>query len=209
MIREKFAGKQFCRIALNINTSHLLEEIEDNADLFELETFRQDFEGSPFKATKTIPCRMTYENYGELTMAEYVEKLKTNGITSTEAIELQYYEFLPRVYEAVMTLAHVVRAERIGRVLVTKLMAGGRIGAHSDLGEYHQYYDRFHIVVSGKGCEFRCGQEWVTMLPGEIWWFNNIDEHEVHNNTDVDRIHIIVDFKLRGNKLKSNSHVIN
>lgn len=200
MIRDSFEGKQFVRLAANINVAKLVDEIERNKELFEIETFRQDFKGSPFKSTRAIPCRMSFDSKIELTEDELIEKLKTIGISEREAIDMQYYDYLPNVYDAVMLLAHVVRAERIGRVLVTKLLAGGAIGAHKDFGLYHDYYDRFHIVVSGKGCQFRSGDEWVCMMPGEVWWFNNNDEHEVINDTDADRIHIVMDFKLQGNK---------
>jgi len=129
-----------------------------------------------------------------------VYRLKTVGVTEREAEDTAFYDHFPEVYKAVMTLASVVKAERIGRVLIAKLLSGGHIKPHKDFGAYHDYYDRFHIVLSGKGCMFRSGSEWAHMLPGEVWWFRNSEEHEVTNNTDVDRIHIIIDFKLRGNK---------
>jgi hypothetical protein len=33
------------------------------------------------------------------------------------------------------------------------------------------------------------------MAPGEAWWFDNAQEHEVINNSADDRIHMIVDIR--------------
>jgi hypothetical protein len=59
-----------------------------------------------------------------------------------------------------------------------------------------EYWDRFHVcLASAPGANFRCGDEWVHMNPGEIWWFNNRLEHEVINNSGADRIHMVVDIR--------------
>ena len=100
-----------------------------------------------------------------------------------------------------MNLAAGLKAEQIGRVLVTELASGGHIKQHRDFGPYHDFYDRFHLVLGGKGCHFRCGREIVKMLPGEVWTFNNRDVHEVWNDSDTPRYHIVVDFKLRDNRV--------
>ena len=67
------------------------------------------------------------------------------------------------------------------------------LGTHSPV----EYYERYHIVLSGHpGSIFRAGDEQVTMLTGEVWWFDNTKEHEVINNSADDRIHLIVDIKV-------------
>jgi len=59
-----------------------------------------------------------------------------------------------------------------------------------------EFYDRYHIVLkSSPGTIFRCGDEQVYMAMGEVWWFNNLIEHEVLNNSIDDRIHLVVDIR--------------
>lgn len=182
-------------------------EIAEHEDLFASkheQDFRQAFKQSPFKDSPVAVCRMTYdpiEMAGTTpTEEELVRHLKEKGLTSLDARDTPCYEQLPEVYNAVMWLAGIVKAEQVGRVMVARLRAGGQVKPHKDYGPYHDFYDRFHICVGGDGCYFRCGRETVKMLPGEVWWFHNNDEHEVHNNSGADRDHIIVDLKLKGDK---------
>lgn len=199
-MRHLLSGN-FTRIATDLDFSAINKELEANDGLFELNDFRQRFNGSPFVDTSFIPCRMSYDFEYEPAEDELIEHLQTKGITNIFAVDTEEYAKLPLVYEAVMSLAALVKAEQIGRVLVTRLNPNGHIKPHKDFGEYHDFYDRFHIVLSGKGCHFRSGKEMARMMPGEVWWFYNNDEHEVWNDTDVARIHIVIDFKLKGNKV--------
>lgn len=200
MIRHLLKGN-FTKIAENMDFSVIINEVNNNLDLFDRNDFRQKFKGSPFKNTSFIPCRMSYDLDYEPTEEELIEHLKTKGITNIYASDTEEYALLPKVYSAVMDLAALVKAEQIGRVLVTRLNPGGHIKPHKDFGAYHDYYDRFHIVLDGKGCHFRSGEQIVKMMPGEVWWFYNNDEHEVWNDSDVARIHIVIDFKLKGDKV--------
>ena len=38
------------------------------------------------------------------------------------------------------------------------------------------------------------------MHEGELWWFDNNEVHEAHNDGDLDRIHIIFDLLPRGRR---------
>jgi hypothetical protein len=33
------------------------------------------------------------------------------------------------------------------------------------------------------------------MAPGETWWFQNAVEHEVINNSPIERIHLVIDIR--------------
>lgn len=180
-----------------------MQEVLDNLELFEASEIRQNFEGSPFKDTRFIPCRMTYESDidPEWTQEELLEYRKTKGVTSRDAVDVAEYEALPIVYSEVMSICSALRAEQIGRVLVAELQPGGHILAHYDYGPYHDFYDRVHLVIGGEGCHFRAGKEVVKMLPNEVWAFNNRANHEVWNESAVARYHIIIDMKLKGERI--------
>jgi quercetin dioxygenase-like cupin family protein len=80
--------------------------------------------------------------------------------------------------------------------MINKLKAGGRIYPHADTPVHAEYWDRFHIVLQSQpGSNFRCDDEWVNMETGDVWWFNNRLEHEVVNNSDDDRIHLVCDIR--------------
>lgn len=207
MIVTRFNERQLQQVYDACNFEKTLAEITYNEGLFAGEyemDFRQDFDASPFKDAPCIICRMSYDKIDmegdKPTEEELITHLKDKGLVNLQAFDTPQYEELQEVHRAVTWLAQAMQAEQIGRVMVARLIPGGHILAHKDYGPYHDHYDRFHLCVGGNGCLFRCGRETVRMLPGEIWWFHNLDEHEVWNETDVPRDHIIVDMKLRGDK---------
>lgn len=118
-------------------------------------------------------------------------------IDATEAINYPAFWELPQARPLIFGLMAGVEGERLGRVMITRLAPGKTIAKHRDMGAPAQYYDRFHIVLlGGPGCLFRAGDETVSMKTGDIWWFDNQQEHEVINNSASDRIHMIVDIRV-------------
>lgn len=103
---------------------------------------------------------------------------------------------LPQVRALAMGLMPLVEGEQLGRVIVSKLPAGGVVKPHADEGRYSEYYDRFHVVLSSApGCLFHCDDETVHMAAGDLWWFDNNITHEVTNNSAEDRVHLIIDIR--------------
>jgi quercetin dioxygenase-like cupin family protein len=198
-------NRNFIQLLSGRNFVPVLQQVLANKDLFDLDTTRQNFKNSPQRDTRAIICRMTYEqlpeNAEEMSEDELMMFRVRHAMTELQAQDTEAYYHLPLVYEEVMTLAAAMNAEQIGRVVVTELKAGGRVLPHEDFGPYHDYYDRLHLVIGGEGCHFTCGKEVVKMLPGDMWMFNNREVHEVHNDSAVARYHIVVDMKLRGDRL--------
>ena len=92
----------------------------------------------------------------------------------------------------------LVKGERLGRVMINKIAAGGRIYPHEDTPEHTDYYTRFHIVLqSSAGCILKAGDEQLEMRTGDVFWFNNKLTHEVINNSGQDRISMVVDIKVK------------
>jgi hypothetical protein len=83
----------------------------------------------------------------------------------------------------------------IGRVVVALLRPGGVIKSHRDEGAYALAHRRFHFsLTSAPECIFVCGDESVTMLPGQAWEFNHHEVHSVVNASEEPRIHVIADY---------------
>ncbi|MGF1554475.1 MAG: aspartyl/asparaginyl beta-hydroxylase domain-containing protein [Paracoccaceae bacterium] len=82
----------------------------------------------------------------------------------------------------------------LGRGKIVCLPAGKRVYPHIDRGEYYRARDRYHLVLrSTHGSWLRAADEEVRMGEGELWWFDNDQMHEAHNDGDEDRIHMIFD----------------
>lgn len=81
------------------------------------------------------------------------------------------------------------------RVLFAKLKAGGTIAPHIDRVPSLLNCHRVHLpITSNKDIWFCVGGESVNLPVGELTEINNATVHSVENNSDEDRIHLIIDW---------------
>lgn len=154
---------------------------------------RQDFPNSPHKDTESIILRFNKYTDPNTVVEEVYD--------DCECYDTPTYDALPEARQLIFNLMSLVQGERLGRALIVKLPAGGKVSPHRDMGAPADYYDRYHIVIKSlEGNLFRTEDEIVWMKEGELWWFDNTKEHEVVNNSPDDRIHLIVDIRSRGSK---------
>lgn len=114
---------------------------------------------------------------------------------------------LPEVLPILFSLMQRVHCEHLGRVFISRMAPGIRIPLHSDRippaeeAFPHRavpavYFSRYQIALKAQpGIVFKAGDEQVYMAPGEVWWFDNCVSHEVVNNSDDDRISLVVDMR--------------
>ena len=82
----------------------------------------------------------------------------------------------------------------LSRAKIVSLPAGKRVYPHIDRGEYYRLRGRYHFVLrSTAGSWLKAADEDIRMREGELWWFDNDQMHEAHNDGDQDRIHMIFD----------------
>ena len=83
---------------------------------------------------------------------------------------------------------------KVGRVMFTKLKANSKIYKHHDSSEYLEIVRRHHIpIITNNKVFFNIDNGSLNMLEGECWEINNMKLHEVINNSDEDRIHLMID----------------
>ena len=84
--------------------------------------------------------------------------------------------------------------EVLGRSRLMKLAAGAEVALHVDFN-YHWYTRvRIHIpIVTNPRVTFYCADQKTHMAAGESWIFNAWRRHRVSNESDEDRIHLVVD----------------
>jgi aspartyl/asparaginyl beta-hydroxylase (cupin superfamily) len=81
----------------------------------------------------------------------------------------------------------------LSRAKIVSLPPGHKVYPHVDRGEYYRLRNRYHLVLKSAGSWMRAGDEEVRMRTGELWWFDNDQEHEACNDGDTDRVHLIFD----------------
>ena len=181
----------FLRLGAGQVVAPLMLAIERRPELWREDTYLRDYPQGPFGEVESIMLRFPLKAVKE-TQAEVEQHLLTHD--PHESIDQPAYKVLTEARTLVMALFTAVQGERLGRVMINKIKPGGVIYPHADTPMHADYYSRFHIVLqSTPGVKFRCGDEWASWETGAVFWFNNKLEHEVINNSEVDRIHMIVD----------------
>ncbi len=181
------------QVAYGLNVTPLNLAIARRPELWKEDTYLRDYPQGPFNEIESIMLRFPVKS-----VVETEEELRKHASTydQHESIDYPPYAKLTEARPIVMGLMAQVGGERLGRVMINKIAPGGRIFPHADTPSHAEYYDRFHVVLqSAPGVDFRAGDEHVYMGVGEVWWFDNSQEHEVINNSAVDRVHMIVDIR--------------
>lgn len=188
--------KYFIRLATGVKIATVLQALEKSAP-WARDDFRQH-PNSPHREAESIILRFQ-ERKGDLS-----EATATRIFADTETIAYPAWWDFPEIRQLVGMLVFLTGAARVGRVMLTRLPSGGRIYPHADEGAYAEYYKRFHFCLKGGvGNLFRVEDEIVDMLPGELWWVDNLSRHSVRNATEAERIHLIVDLRI---ELPSHCH---
>ena len=85
---------------------------------------------------------------------------------------------------------------KISSVAFTELRRGGIIPEHTDEGKMLTTHHRIHIpLVSDPAVKFTLDHKDYYLEPGHGYEINNQLTHEVRNESNIDRIHMIIDLK--------------
>jgi aspartyl/asparaginyl beta-hydroxylase (cupin superfamily) len=174
--------KTFERIRANVPTAPLLDEIASVDDAWAQATGRQDKIAVQREAL-AIPLRGLRKSqiYGRPRRDVHESRWTTGSAT------------FPRARAFITDVATELDAD-LSRAKIVCLPAGRKVYPHVDRGAYYRLRGRYHLVLkSSAGSWMRAGDEEVRMREGELWWFDNDQVHEAHNDGDEDRIHIIFD----------------
>lgn len=180
--------KNFRLIRRNVDMSGILGELENQPNIWDIDTSRQD-NISIHSQTKAIvvlshtePASLDKEIRESFPQC-FLYLGRKNSYTS---------DFSSTCYFARSFARGVVGVP--GRVAIVNLRARGEVTRHVDGGMYYKLRSRYHLVLqSPSGSRMVSGDEQVTMQEGELWWLNNRLPHEAYNDSDGDRIHVIFD----------------
>jgi hypothetical protein len=102
-------------------------------------------------------------------------------------------EKLPSVRDIVWDLMREVEGERLGMVLITRIPAGKQCYPHVDNGWHAGHYDKYAVqLAAAPGQSFHVENESLSAVPGECYRFDNSRPHWVINDSDQDRMTMIV-----------------
>jgi hypothetical protein len=164
----------------NYNTEHWMSKLNTLTDEdWNAYTFRQDTY-RVHSQTKTIPIL-----YDEEYSAFIGKRSKFYDMFETDVDELT------KLYNSILGVGNIIRIE------IVSMPAFSKVLLHVDSGGSLETHNRTHIPLkTNEGCTFTVGEDIKHLKVGEIWEINNGGEmHGVINDSNVERIHMIVDFK--------------
>lgn len=147
-------------------------------------TFRQDKHGV-HKHTKTVPII-------------WKEPLNPN---SQKNDDNKYWSEYNSIKNDIDNLTNLINDNlckgRIESVLLINLLKNKNIQRHKDKGNYFYSHHRLHIpIITNENVIFEIDNEKKYLKAGEIWLINNNDKtHGVYNNSNTDRIHMLIDWR--------------
>jgi hypothetical protein len=177
------------RLNLKLDVRALKSALNSMPEEFGKYPQRGEFEGSPHSEMKDIWVR-----YNDV---EPFLKLGDFSKFGDEHDSI-WYDVVNRlpIKNLLFQIMEAVDGERLGGVLITKLLPGGKIKAHTDSGWHAKYYDKYYVPVQNEiGSTFSFADGTIYPDEGDVWWFDNSIKHWVDNDTDDERIALIVCIK--------------
>lgn len=169
--------KHFKEVLPNINVQPLLRQINDHPELWNTDSVRTSVAATVHYNVDDIILRYTGrgENWNSAAL---------NILNEAQPI---VFRLMARVW-----------GELLGRVIISKLPPGKIIPKHKDRMPINapMFYQRFQIPIVGEpGVEFHIEDEQLYLEPGKAYWIANTLDHWVINNSNRDRISMVVDIR--------------
>jgi aspartyl/asparaginyl beta-hydroxylase (cupin superfamily) len=163
----------------NIDVQHLKDKINTldwnehtlRQKLFKMHKHTQTLEIMwDIDSLQTDKVGKTHPNYYQLDMESFLNNIKP-------------------IYEKNFGKGYFIR------ILFVKLKSNTNIAPHVDSGKSLVNCKRTHIpIITNPKVTFTIDGETKHLKEGEIWEINNTRNHSVDNNSDEDRIHLIIDW---------------
>lgn len=177
---EFHAMKNLLQIASGLNVLPLRLQLQRNQHLWNRNTIRTENPTSPHHGCDDIWVRHLPEGKNSHADSEWM--------LSAQA--------LPAAADIAFGLMSLVKGERLGGVLITRIPPGHAVRPHIDRGWHAEYYDKFAVQIASHQQQAFCFEgESLCAAPGDVYWFDNSKEHWVENNSPVERITLIVCIK--------------
>lgn len=182
------------QIAGGVDVLPLMYALQCRPELWVQDRYWKDHPIPTFREVDTIMLRFPDKPPYVASKEEKQEYIAL--IDQMECFDQPAFALLPEARSMIFGLMARVSGERLGRVLINRLAPGAHIPRHRDCQPEEKYYDRFHIVLqTNQNIEFSTGNEFMRANVGDVFWFDNAEEHEVLNRGDDDRIHMIIDIR--------------
>jgi len=139
----------------------------------------------------------TYKNIHHST--QYIHLIYDKDFRHFNGTKHKYWDLL-NMDELMKPLLEVLKKAYgdgyIARAVFVKLFAGKNVGRHIDVGGSYTLSHRIHVALIAEEDKiiYNVRDEDKFFKIGEVWELNDMVEHEVRNNSQTDRINLIMDY---------------
>ena len=174
----------FERVSQAIDVNPAVNELYNNSHLFGQINIRREQPTSPHVEMRDIWLR--YKPLDEMIASGDYSALCDEHMP-------QWLQDLPECKKICRQVLRIVNGDILGGVFITKLPPGGKIKPHIDGGWHAAFYDKYFVPLQNKeGAVFGFEDGNINALEGDVWKFDNSITHWVTNNSDSERIAMIV-----------------
>lgn len=178
----------FIRIATDFDVEALRLSLVEQPELFGMHASRAEQYASPHSAMTDIWVRYNH-----------IDELKNGPAAFNGEHDSVWYpviEKIPALIPIVFRLMALVSGERLGGILITKLPPDGVIASHVDGGWHAGYYSKFYVPIQNEpGSVFGFPEGEIHGRCGEVYEFDNSVPHWVRNDSNSDRLSLIICIK--------------
>lgn len=176
----------------HLDTSELLEQIQAMPELWDRYDMRTRlFENSPHRAVSDIWLR--YRDFSEFDPDD-PQAFAGPHVSHWYAA----YHALPAASVIIDSIMAELPSAELGGVLITKIPPGKAVERHTDAGHWHSEYFKSKFLVllqSAPGQLFNFDGKSYAGETGDVFKFDNLVYHSVTNDSDIDRISLILAIK--------------
>lgn len=171
-------------IMKGFNIIPIVAAIQRNPQLWNQYTSRTEHPDSPHRGLDDIWLR--YNDYANFDG----DREKFNA--EHDSVWYPSADLIP-VKKICLQLMAIVGGERLGGVLITRIPPGGKCLPHVDDGWHAKYYEKFAIQLCGDLKQsFNFENESFSAVAGDAYWFDNSFLHWVDNDSDQERMTLII-----------------
>lgn len=191
----KLVGKNIQGLPFNYDVTQAVKELEQ-PDVWNLHRHRSSFYGTPHTHVDDIWVRYNrWENYEKDPVAFFGGRHRS--------VWYPVAKQLPSIKKLVKELLEDIGGGVLGGVLITRIPPGGSVAPHVDTGWHPEYYTKFAIQIKGNEAQGFCfDDELLSALPGQSYTFDNSKEHWVINESDEERITLIICIRPKDKSLR-------
>ena len=167
------------------DVSEALKQIQAHPEIWNTHRERQEQYGSPHNGVSDVWVRYRpWEQYtGDWRLFHEEHESAWYPVVHT----------IPAVWSLVRKVVRYVGGGKLGGVLITKIPPGGEVAPHIDDGWHAAHYAKYAVQLQGNQQQTFCfADSELRPEPGDLYTFDNSKLHWVRNDSDSDRMTLII-----------------